>query len=147
METSLQRQNDEYLKLLVIFHYVVGGLEILFGMFGIFHLLMGLALVFGGPGMFGPPGPHNTPPPTWFGWIFVVSGSLWITLGILMGILTIQAGRCLKRRVKRTFCLVVAGIGCCNMPFGTVLGVFTIIMLMKPEVITQFEGPEMQMQH
>lgn len=43
----------------------------------------------------------------------------------------IAAGRKLKRRTSRTFCLVVAGLECILMPFGTVLGVFTLIVLSK----------------
>jgi hypothetical protein len=36
------------------------------------------------------------------------------------------------------YCLVVAGIECIFMPFGTVLGVFTIIVLMRPSVRNLF---------
>jgi len=44
----------------------------------------------------------------------------------------------LKRRVSYTFCLVVAGIECILMPFGTVLAVFTIVVLMKDSVKALF---------
>jgi hypothetical protein len=33
-----------------------------------------------------------------------------------------------------TFCLVMAGVACMFMPFGTVLGVFTIIVLLRDSV-------------
>ena len=131
---------DEHLKLLSIFHYVVGGIDMFIGMFGLGHLAMGLAVVLGGDSFFGSTTPPNQPP-HWFGWIFVASGSIWILWGVITGLLAIYAGRCLSRRVKRTFCLVAAGIGCCNMPFGTVLGIFTILVLLKPETIAQFESP------
>jgi hypothetical protein len=36
------------------------------------------------------------------------------------------------------FCLVMAGIQCIFMPFGTVLGVFTIIVLMRNSVKEAF---------
>jgi hypothetical protein len=38
------------------------------------------------------------------------------------------------------FCLVMASITCMFMPFGTVLGVFTLIVLMRPSVKPLFEG-------
>ena len=38
------------------------------------------------------------------------------------------------------FCIVVAGVECMIMPFGTVLGVFTLIMLMKDSVKALFES-------
>ncbi len=44
------------------------------------------------------------------------------------------AGRKLARRRSWTFCLVVASIECLFMPYGTVLGVFTIIVLLRPTV-------------
>ena len=41
------------------------------------------------------------------------------------------------------YCLVVAAVECIFMPFGTVLGVFTIIVLMRPGVKERF-GVEAQ---
>jgi len=41
-----------------------------------------------------------------------------------------------------TYCLVVAGVECILVPFGTVLGVLTLIVLSKESVKTIFEnGP------
>ncbi len=36
------------------------------------------------------------------------------------------------------FCLIVAGIECLLMPYGTVLGVFTIMVLMRESVKERF---------
>jgi hypothetical protein len=44
----------------------------------------------------------------------------------------------LNRRLHYMFCLVMAGISCAFFPFGTVLGVFTIVVLSKPEVRAAF---------
>lgn len=46
----------------------------------------------------------------------------------------ILAGRALAQRRRYTFCLVIAGVACMFMPFGTVLGVFTIIVLLRDSV-------------
>jgi hypothetical protein len=51
-----------------------------------------------------------------------------------LGILTIVSGRLISLRRRRTFSLVVAGINCASFPFGTVLGVFTFIVLARPSV-------------
>lgn len=40
------------------------------------------------------------------------------------------------------YCLVMAGIECMFMPFGTVLGVFTIIVLMRESVQKLFAANE-----
>jgi hypothetical protein len=49
------------------------------------------------------------------------------------------AGRCLARARHWTFCVVMAAISCAFFPFGTVLGVFTIVALAKPEAKELFE--------
>jgi hypothetical protein len=46
----------------------------------------------------------------------------------------IATGRKLTRRASRTFCLVIAGLECALMPLGTILGIFTIVVLTKDSV-------------
>ena len=48
------------------------------------------------------------------------------------------AGRELARHGGYTYCLIVAAIECLFMPFGTALGVLTLIVLMRPSVKAQF---------
>jgi hypothetical protein len=40
----------------------------------------------------------------------------------------------MAHRKHYTFCLVMAGVECLFMPFGTVLGVFTILVLNRQTV-------------
>jgi len=61
-----------------------------------------------------------------------------ILVGLAFCILLILSGRYLRRHVNYTFCLVMAGVACIFMPFGTVLGVFTILVLVRPSVKTAF---------
>jgi hypothetical protein len=44
------------------------------------------------------------------------------------------AGRCLSRRKCYSFALVIACIECLFIPFGTILGVFTIVALSRASV-------------
>ena len=62
-----------------------------------------------------------------FAGLFILAG--WIFAGCL-----IAAGRHLQQRRRHTFCLVMAAVACMFMPFGTVLGVFSIIVLIRPSV-------------
>ena len=48
------------------------------------------------------------------------------------------AGRRLSQRRSHTFCLVAACLACLFMPFGTILGVFTLLVLLKPGVKQRF---------
>lgn len=72
------------------------------------------------------------------GVLFVTVGSVGLLFGWTLAALLIVAGAKLRRRRSHTFCLVIAGISCLFMPFGTVLGIFTIIVLSRPEVRATF---------
>jgi hypothetical protein len=73
-------------------------------------------------------------PPQFFAWAFIVIGCVFLLAGWTFACFIIAAGRRLKRRASHTFCLVVAGLECFLMPFGTVLGIFTLIILLKEPV-------------
>jgi hypothetical protein len=130
-------QDHEHLKLLSVFHYVVGAMSGLFSLFPIVHLVIGLLVVFSPDTMPGRPGQA---PPALFGWFFVVIASMMILFGLAMSTCVLFAGRFLARRTHYTFCLVIAGMECLFMPFGTVLGVFTIVVLMRESVKPLFEA-------
>jgi hypothetical protein len=123
-------QDEEHLRLLSIFHYVCAGFAALFACFPIIHLIMGLVLVFH-PESFGP---SKEQPPAFFGIFFIVFALVLILMGWIFAGLLAYAGRCLGQRRHYTFCLVTAGIACLFMPFGTILGIFTIIVLVRPTV-------------
>ncbi|MFT3831668.1 MAG: hypothetical protein QM691_18385 [Opitutaceae bacterium] len=129
-------QDQEHLRLLTIFHYVVAGLAALFACFPLFHLALGLFFILAPTSLAGSGQP---PPPAFLGWIFVVFASCFILAGWAFAACVIYAGRCLARRRRLLFCQVMAGIACIFMPFGTVLGVFTLIVLMRPSVKPLFE--------
>lgn len=117
----------EHLKLLSIFHYVVGGFAGLFSLFPVVHLFFGIAMV---SGRF----EGDEPGVRAMGWFFVAMALVVILTGLSFAGVIIAAGRYLSRRINYTFCLVIAAIECAFVPFGTVLGVFTIIVLQRPSV-------------
>ncbi len=121
-------QDEEHLRLLSIFHYIVGGLAGLFALFPIVHLILGLVFILA-PEAFAPEG--EEPPPAFLGWFFVVFAASFILLGWIFAVCVIVTGRFLARHRHWLFCLVMGAIECLFMPFGTVLGVFTIVVLMR----------------
>ncbi len=212
-------RDEEHLRLLSVFHYVVAGLAALFGCFPVIHLVIGILMLSGvmddsfddhradhedadiiwvvpeggdkpeldikvpeavaedieeavppppeprdasteeaAPGTPDEPprhvaadvaeecepvpwprkGPHG-PPMKFFGAIFVAFAAIYILCAWTLAGLIAIAGRCLSRRTHYTYCFVIAGICCIFIPFGTILGVFTIIVLARPSVKALFE--------
>lgn len=123
-------RDEEHLRLLSIFHYVVGGLAGLFALFPIFHLIFGLIMIFASDKFAG----KGAPLPAFLGWFFVIFAAMFIILGWIFAAFVLTAGRFLARRKHYMFCLVMGGVECLFMPFGTVLGVFTIVVLMQEPV-------------
>jgi hypothetical protein len=128
-------KDEEHLRLLSIFNYVLAGLTALTGCFFFIHVIMGILIV---SGKLDGGTSHGGNMPSAFGWIFIVMGALFIILFWAQAVFMLILGRFLARRKHPTFCLVAAGIECLYMPLGTALGVFTIIVLMRPSVKAMF---------
>jgi len=129
-------EDTEHLRLLAIFHYVVGGLAALFSLFPLLYMAVGGIFIFAA--RHGTPKPGEELPPEFLGWIFIALGSVLFLLGIAMAICISIAGRCLSRRKCYTFALVMACVECLFIPFGTILGVFTIVTLSRESVKALF---------
>jgi hypothetical protein len=127
-------QDAEHLRLLGVFHYVLAGIAALFALFPILHLILGLAMV---SGVMESSGGDDA---AFVGWMFILFAGVWIVLGLAFATAVFFAGRSLLARRNYTFCLVMGGVSCLLMPVGTVLGVFTIIVLMRESVKQLFEG-------
>lgn len=127
----------EQLKLLSIFHWVVAGLTALCSLFPLFHFTIGVALVSGRIQHHENEGPARA-----IGWIFILFASVVIFLGLCFASCLALAGKFLAQRRNRMFCLVIAGISCAFVPFGTALGVFTIIVLSRDSVRATFADAE-----
>ena len=87
------------------------------------------------------PGAPGNAPPAFLGWIFIIFGG-----GISLFIWTVAAcclftGYNLGHKKRYIFCFVVACLCCIQIPLGTVLGVFTIVVLARPSVKDLFAAP------
>src|SRR5580658_9252753 len=120
METPLpgpqQNIDNEHLRLLALFHYIVAGIAALFACFPIIHLVLGLVLILAPQKL----ASANQQPPALVGWILVAMASCFILAGWTVAILILLAGRRLAHRKKYTFCFVMAAVECLFCPFGTV---------------------------
>ena len=128
-------QDEQYLDLLSVFHYVLAGLTALFSCMTLFHVGIGIAMLCGAF-------ETEDAPPRLFALMFILFPSVFLVLGWTLAGFMIAAGRKLKRRTSHMFCMAVAACECVLMPLGTVLGIFTIIVLTKEPVKELFSATE-----
>jgi hypothetical protein len=76
------------------------------------------------------------------GWMFFAMGIGLMIVGLVAAGLVLYAGRCIQLRKNHLFILIVAGFECMMVPVGTVLGVFTIIILMRDTVKPLFTSSD-----
>jgi len=129
----------EHLRLLAIAYYVDGALTIAFASVFIIHFVV-FAVIAANPEWMAHGG-KSAPPDGLFKAFAAILGFMMVA-GWTLGGLMIYAGRCIKRRARRTFTIV---IGCINLPFvpvGTALGVCTLLVLTRRTVRRLYEPPE-----
>lgn len=129
-DQRLLSDDVEHLRLLSIFHYIVGGLALLVACFPLIHVTIGSILIFAGAHAHS----GDEAPPVIVGWILLFFGLALFILGIAFGVALLWSGRCLARRKHLQFSLVMACIECLFVPFGTILGVFTLVVLSRESV-------------
>ena len=132
-----QRRDREHLKLLSIFHFVFGGLALVGIGFLFVHYFI-LHTVFSNPDMWKSQ-PQIMPPKAFldaFIWFYLFMGFLLLTglvLNVLSGLFLLQKG-------NRLFSVIIGGLNCLQIPFGTALGVITIIVLSRDSVRQLYAG-------
>ena len=127
-------QDLEHLKLLAIFHRVMAILIALFGCIPLIHLTIGVALLGGGLTN----DRRDFFPATFVGGLFVAIAVVAMTVIWTVAFLVFRAAGRLESQRGYTYCLVVAALLCMFMPIGTVLGVFSLIVLVRPSVKQRF---------
>jgi hypothetical protein len=133
-----QRKADaDHLRLLAIFHFIVAGLAVVGLGFLALHYAFMHALL-NNPELW--KNQKEGPPPEQF---FAIFKWFYLVFGVLLvigGIGNLLSGLFLRKKINRTFSLIVAGINCIHIPLGTVLGVFTFIVLLRDSVRELYEA-------
>jgi hypothetical protein len=128
--------DTEHLKLLSIFHFVAAGFAFMGVAFATFNLVI-FQVMFTNPEFWeksqqGPPPQQVMAIFHWFLWVFVA----WFLVGAVGNLLS---GLFLRRRRHRVFSMVVAGLNCVYVPFGTILGIFTFVVLSRESVRRSYQ--------
>lgn len=83
---------------------------------------------------------HPNPPPEGFldifVWMYAFMGVL-LVLGLVLNLLVAAS---LRQRRRWMLCAVVSGLNCLQMPLGTILGVFTLVLINRSDVRATFRS-------
>jgi hypothetical protein len=131
-----QRKVDaEQLNLLAIFHFIAAVLA------GFGLLLLGAHFLFFLTFMTVAPRQAKGPmPPEQFFIVFKFFYALFASMLIASGVVNVMSGFYLRAQTHRMFSIVAAAFDCLHFPLGTVLGVFTIVVLMRDSVQELYES-------
>ncbi len=133
--SEVDRSNSDLISIVSIFHYVLGGFQMLFSLIGFVYVAMGILMVTGVLDS-----AKGESPPAELGWIFTGVGVVFVLIFLAIGFFTIRTGINMSRRKHRTFCIVIDAILCMMIPFGTIVGIFGLVLLSKSETAKEFEG-------
>jgi len=128
MPTTLE-QKKTHLDVLAVFHYVYGGLTAVFGLIVLAFLAVGM----GAASDWG----HNWEPEAGCSILAVI-----FVVFVLLGgtaVLNFLAARNLQRRRGYIVVLVTAALNCTCVPFGTLLGIFTLAIVANVETRGLFD--------
>ena len=130
--------SDSQLDVLGVLHWVVAGFVALFGLLPLIHVAMGIGIITGSFPFGAAAHVPSQAFPRMFGWFFVVLGAGFVCAGLSLATALGFAGTYFRQRRRWLFCVVVDALACSLFPFGTVLGVVSLVTLSQPEVRARF---------
>jgi len=130
------RRDAEHLKLLSIFHFILAAL----GLFGIGFLALHFAFmrtIFMNPETW--KNEKGGPPPEIFFNLMMCVYAFILVVILTGGVVNLLSGLFIRKRRHRMFSIIIGGLNCLQVPFGTLLGVFTILILSRDSVRKTYE--------
>jgi hypothetical protein len=124
------------LNTLSIFYFIFAGLQALIGCF--FLIYIGFGIIVGVAGAAGANRPGDAGVAAIFGGAFACFGVALLVICWLWAFLLYKAGRGLRTRKSLTIIYIMAALLCLSVPLGTILGIFTFVVLSRPSVKASF---------
>ena len=122
---------------LPVLHYALAALTFVMGCFPIVHVGVGLAML-ANPDF---AGDKKGADPELIGSFFLGVGLLLVVMLWSTAAAVAVTGRFIRQRRRHTFCLVASAVNCFFFPFGTALGVYTLVVLNRDYVKAAFSRP------
>ena len=132
--------DQEHLKLLSIFHYISGGLSIMFSLFLTGYFLFISFIIKNS--LYSTPYHRALNPdfPASFFSIFLLIFGILAFLAFTFSICQILSARFIQLRKYRWFSFTVSIINLISIPYGTILGIMTIMVLSRDSIINLYSG-------
>jgi hypothetical protein len=127
--TGTPRRDD--LSLLAAAHVALAGLVFLSAAVPGFYASIGLDLAFGA-------GDPRRPDAAEIGRAMVARGMLGVAAVVVLALILLFAGRCIRERRRYRAVVAVAILALAVVPFGTLLGVWALTVLGQRDVRRQF---------
>ncbi len=130
-------EDIRYLNLLAVFQMIVAGIVGLLSCLPLINLFIGVPMLEAVP--------YALSQGEFFSQsilvplMFILLPSGMSVIGWMLAVAIALNGYYLKNHKWLNYCMIVSGIETIFMPFGTVLGVFTIILLTKPNIKNLFD--------
>ena len=121
---------------------VSGGFAACLSLFGLLYVLMGVIMGTAFSYLAETASRAARQPPAFIGWIFACIGLAMFVGLIAMAAAKFRVAWCIRHRKSRTFCMVIAALGCLEIPYGTVLGVLSFMVLGRESVAKQFTAKQ-----
>jgi hypothetical protein len=136
-------KDDEQLKILVILHFIMAALTFAGLLFIVAHYFVMLTILNASESTPNPVSDADLSPlPAEVQQVLEIF-YLIIGLGLLAAtLLNVFSAIFMRRRRRRLFSLITAGLNGIQFPFGTALGIFTIIVLCRDSVRFKYEQHE-----
>jgi hypothetical protein len=130
------RRDAEHLKLVSIFHFILAAL----GLPGIAFIALHFAFMralFMNPETW--KNDKGGPPPEILFKLMICGYAFGVIIILTAGVLNLLSGLFIRKRRHRMFSIIIGGLNCLQVPFGTLLGVFTILILSRDSVRKIYE--------
>ncbi|OGB62284.1 MAG: hypothetical protein A2Y94_00025, partial [Caldithrix sp. RBG_13_44_9] len=131
--------DEEHLRLLSLFHFIKGGITAAFSLLGLLYFLfLGFIMKMGNRFNMSSDTYNEELPLQVMSYIFMIGGVI-VLLFLLSGILQLVSGYYLKQKEYRLFSFIIGIIEILEVPYGTILGLMTLIVLSRDSVKRKYE--------
>lgn len=134
-------REQEHVKILMIFQYIWAGMMVL-GALAMFAYAVFFKMIINNPQfiqqMNKNTGPNGPPPQQLFE-MMVIFYYIASFICLVAALLNLMSAYWMQKRRNRMFSVVIGALNCIAIPIGTILGIFTIVVLVKENVRRIYE--------